>query len=84
MSYSAQNLIELQRLAQGGAGALTQHLLREMASSIITPGVADACGPRHRDARAAAVLCDQFLRNLAAGHEDSTDAFEISPLLHIE
>ena len=42
MSYAAQDLIELQRLAQGGAGALTQHLLREVAKSIIATGIADA------------------------------------------
>jgi hypothetical protein len=35
MSQAASDLIELQRLAQGGAGALTQHLLREIAASII-------------------------------------------------
>jgi len=42
VSHAAQDLLELQRLAQGGAGALTQHLLRAMANSLITPGVADA------------------------------------------
>jgi hypothetical protein len=40
MSRAAQDLIELQRLAQGGAGALTQHLLREVAKTLIAPGVA--------------------------------------------
>jgi hypothetical protein len=44
MSPIAQDLIELLRLAQGGAGALTQHLLRELARSLIAPGVADARG----------------------------------------
>lgn len=39
MSDAAKELIELQRLAQGGAGALTQHLLRELAKCIIAPGV---------------------------------------------
>jgi NADH:ubiquinone oxidoreductase subunit E len=40
MSYAAKDLIELLRLAQGGAGTLTQHLLREVAKSLIAPGVA--------------------------------------------
>ena len=40
MSRAAQDLIALQRLAQGGAGALTQHLLREVAMNLIAPGVA--------------------------------------------
>lgn len=44
MSLIAQDLIELQRLAQGGAGALTEHLLREVAQNIIAPGVADDLG----------------------------------------
>jgi hypothetical protein len=42
MSRIAQDLFELLRLAHGGAGALTQHLLREIAMNIIAPGVADA------------------------------------------
>lgn len=41
MSRIAQDLIELQRLCQGGSGALTQHLLRELAKNLIAPGVAD-------------------------------------------
>jgi len=41
MSNPEQNLIELQRLAQGGAGALTQHLLHEVAKSLLAPIVAD-------------------------------------------
>ncbi|AOJ83684.1 hypothetical protein WS86_23885 [Burkholderia savannae] len=41
MSLAAQDLIELLRLAQGGAGALTQHLLREVAGNLIACGVAD-------------------------------------------
>jgi hypothetical protein len=41
MSLIAQDLIELQRLCQGGAGALTEHLLREVANNLIAPGVAD-------------------------------------------
>lgn len=39
MSQIAVDLIELVRLAQGGAGALTEHLLREVALNIIAPGV---------------------------------------------
>ncbi|MDR5815828.1 hypothetical protein QCE62_19765 [Caballeronia sp. LZ033] len=42
MSALAKDLIELVRLAQGGAGALTEHLLREIANNIIAPGVSDA------------------------------------------
>jgi len=42
MSSPEKNLIELQRLAQGGAGALTQHLLREVAKSLCAPSVVDA------------------------------------------
>ncbi|MGA7780169.1 MAG: hypothetical protein WCA85_20995 [Paraburkholderia sp.] len=38
MSHSAEHLIELMRLARGGGGALTQHLLREVAMSILSPG----------------------------------------------
>ena len=41
MSLLAEDLIELKRLAEGGAGALTETLLREVASNIIAPGVAD-------------------------------------------
>lgn len=41
MSPTAQDFIELLRLAQGDAGALTQHLLRELARNLIGPGVAD-------------------------------------------
>jgi hypothetical protein len=41
MSTLAKDLIELVRLSQGGAGALTQHLLREIAINIIAPGVRD-------------------------------------------
>ncbi|EIP86755.1 putative bacteriophage protein [Burkholderia humptydooensis MSMB43] len=44
MSLAAQDLIELLRLAQGGAGALTQHLLREVAGNLIAFGVADCRG----------------------------------------
>ncbi|MEX3955703.1 hypothetical protein B0G57_10662 [Trinickia symbiotica] len=41
MSRIAKDLIELKRLSEGGAGALTQHLLREIAASLIAFGVAD-------------------------------------------
>jgi hypothetical protein len=41
MSTLAADLIELQRLAQGGAGALTEHLLREVALNLIAEGVRD-------------------------------------------
>jgi hypothetical protein len=41
MSRIAQDLIELKRLTEGGAGALTQHLLREIAAKLIAFGVAD-------------------------------------------
>lgn len=41
MSQLAEDLLELVRLAQGGAGALTEHLLRTVALNLISPGVAD-------------------------------------------
>jgi hypothetical protein len=41
MSERARDLFELKRLAQGGAGALTEHLLREVAASLIASGVID-------------------------------------------
>ncbi|GEM_PF-2816985 len=41
MSRFAQDLLELQRLCLGGSGALTQHLLREIACNLIAAGVAD-------------------------------------------
>jgi hypothetical protein len=44
MSRAAKDLLELIRLAQNGAGTLTQHLLREMAANLIAPGVADVRG----------------------------------------
>ncbi|KAB0638857.1 hypothetical protein DF107_12020 [Burkholderia stagnalis] len=44
MSRAARDLIELQRLAQSGAGALTEHLLRELAKHLIAAGVADSRG----------------------------------------
>lgn len=46
MSRTAQDLIELLRLAEGGAGALTQHLLRELARSLIASGVASVHADR--------------------------------------
>lgn len=44
MSQIAEDLIELKRLAEGGAGALTEHLLREVAANLIAHGVADQRG----------------------------------------
>ncbi|HEX7907298.1 MAG TPA: hypothetical protein VF534_04300 [Paraburkholderia sp.] len=44
MSVLARDLLELRRLAQGGAGALIQHLLREVACNLIAPGVGSALG----------------------------------------
>ncbi|MFA8392000.1 hypothetical protein ACEPUD_18015 [Burkholderia ubonensis] len=44
MSRAAQDLIELQRLAQNGAGTLTEHLLRELAKSLIAEGMSDVRG----------------------------------------
>jgi hypothetical protein len=41
MSQLAEDLIELKRLATGGAGALTEHLLREVALNLIAEGVSD-------------------------------------------
>lgn len=41
MSQLAQDLIELRRLASDGAGALTEHLLLEVARDLIAEGVAD-------------------------------------------
>lgn len=41
MSRIAKDLLELKRLSEGGAGALTQHLLREIAANLIALGVAD-------------------------------------------
>jgi len=37
MSRTAQALIELRRLAAGGAGALTDHLLHEVAAHLVAP-----------------------------------------------
>lgn len=44
MSILAQDLLELVRLAKGGAGALTEHLLREVARDLIAQGVEDLRG----------------------------------------
>lgn len=44
MSRIAKDLLELKRLSEGGAGALTQHLLREIAANLIALGVADQRG----------------------------------------
>lgn len=44
MSNDAQDILELIRLAVGGAGTLTQHLLQEYALRIIAPGVASELG----------------------------------------
>jgi hypothetical protein len=44
MSTLAKDLIELKRLADGGAGALTEHLLREVALNLIAEGVASELG----------------------------------------
>lgn len=41
MSVLAKDLLELRRLAQGGAGALTERLLKAVAVNLISPGVAD-------------------------------------------
>lgn len=41
MSVLARKLLELMRLADGGMGSLTEHLLREVALNLISPGVAD-------------------------------------------
>lgn len=41
MSTLAKDLFELKRLADGGAGALTEHLLREIASDLIAEGIAE-------------------------------------------
>lgn len=44
MSQPAEDLMELRRLAEGGAGALTEHLLREYATRLIAPGCEDVRG----------------------------------------
>lgn len=44
MSSLALDLVELRRLAVGGAGALVEHLLRQVALNLIAPGVASQLG----------------------------------------
>ncbi|WP_321963604.1 hypothetical protein [Paraburkholderia sp. J7] len=44
MSPIAKTLVELLCIARNDAGALTQHLLFELAGSLITPGVASVHG----------------------------------------
>jgi hypothetical protein len=41
MSALAEGLFELKRLADGGSGALIEHLLREVAVDLIAEGVAN-------------------------------------------
>lgn len=41
MSVLALGLLELNRLATDGAGALTEHLRREVADALIQAGVRD-------------------------------------------
>lgn len=41
MSELARDLLELRRLARGGAGALIEHLLREVAGRLISAGLRD-------------------------------------------
>lgn len=41
MSQLAEDLIELNRIANGNAGSLTAHLLREIAANLIAEGVRD-------------------------------------------
>lgn len=41
MSTLAEDLFELKRLADGGAGALVDHLLKEVALNLIAEGVSD-------------------------------------------
>ena len=41
MSAEAASLFELQRLVRCGGGALSQHLLKEIAADIISEGVRD-------------------------------------------
>lgn len=41
MSTLAKDLFELKRLAEGGAGALIEHLLLEVAIDLIAEGVAE-------------------------------------------
>ena len=41
MSTLAKDLFELRQLVQNGAGALSQHMLAEVAAALICEGVAD-------------------------------------------
>lgn len=41
MSERAKDLLELNRLAIGGAGTLTEHLRREVAAALIAAGLRD-------------------------------------------
>ncbi|CDY76141.1 hypothetical protein BGLT_05214 [Caballeronia glathei] len=41
MSVLAEDLIELKRLAEGGAGALVEKLLHEVAARLISDGLRD-------------------------------------------
>lgn len=44
MSTLALDLLELRRLSEGGAGALTDLLLHEIAAALIAEGVRDERG----------------------------------------
>ena len=41
MSTLAKDLFELRQLVQGGAGALSQHMLAAVAAELIAEGVSD-------------------------------------------
>jgi hypothetical protein len=41
MSLLAKDLFEFQRLVHEGAGALSQHMLKEVAAALIAEGVRD-------------------------------------------
>ncbi|WP_459716073.1 hypothetical protein [Paraburkholderia sp. 2C] len=41
MSVLAEKLLELMRLAEGGMGALTEHLLRALATDLIATDAAE-------------------------------------------
>jgi len=44
MSQLASDLFEFQRLVRDGAGALSQHMLQEVAAALIAEGVRDERG----------------------------------------
>jgi hypothetical protein len=44
MSTLAKDLFELRQLVKDGAGALSQHMLAEVAAALIAEGVADERG----------------------------------------